>query len=126
MPTPVVHYKRRCQMGSTENSEKPSKGIGFAVAALIVMIVELAILADIDSEFRSETIVIFFTGLGVLCLLQVVGIVLVVRGFYRLGGIFQIVASLVHILDGFGILGVMGGVIAMRYGDGLKVSTHKD
>ena len=63
----------------------------------------------------SDMIAFFFIGLGVLTALQLAGIILVTKGRYRLGGALQIVASVPHIIDGFGILGVIGGMIAYHY-----------
>jgi hypothetical protein len=46
---------------------------------------------------------------------QVAGIVLVLRGQYRLGGLVQIVSSAIHVLKGEGFIGVIGGMRARAY-----------
>ncbi len=43
------------------------------------------------------------------------GIFLVTAGHYRVGGVLQIVASAVHVLDLIGILDIFGGLAAYRY-----------
>lgn len=109
-------------MSSDEDPAKPSKGLGYAIIAQVVMIFELAVMVDIETEQWNGMVTVVFTVLGILCLFQVVGIALVLKGHYRLGGIFQIVANVPHILDGFGILGIFGGSYAMDYA---KISTER-
>lgn len=102
-------------MQSNDESARPSKGLGFATSALVVMLLEFALVIDIGPDYRSEPILILFTVFGILCILQIVGILLVLAGHYRVGGILQIVASAAHVIDGFGVLGVIGGTNAMRH-----------
>ena len=46
---------------------------------------------------------------------QLIGIILVEKKWYRLGGILQIAASTVHIWEVEGIIGIIGGLDAYHY-----------
>jgi hypothetical protein len=46
---------------------------------------------------------------------QVSGILLVLRGHYRVGGLVQIASSAIHVLKGEGLIGVIGGMRARAY-----------
>ena len=89
---------------------------------LIFMLGEIGILIDIERQYVNAATLFFFAGLGFLTLLQLVGILLVAAGRYRVGGVLQIVASAVHALDLIGLVGVVGGIKAYRYPERLAES----
>lgn len=62
---------------------------------------------------------IYFWACTVTLLFQVTGVLLVLQERYRTGGIFQIASCLLHLPKGEGILGLIGGVKAIRYGRAL-------
>ena len=68
-----------------------------------------------EKQYINTMMVLFFTGLGFLALLQFAGILLVTAGHYRVGGVLQIVAGAVHALDLIGVIGIFGGLAAYRY-----------
>jgi hypothetical protein len=55
---------------------------------------------------------LYFCAVLVTALGQVAGIILVLRGRYRVGGLVQIVSSALHVLKGEGLVGVIGGMRA--------------
>jgi len=58
---------------------------------------------------------IYFCLVAATLLGQVAGILLVLRGRYRLGGTVQVVSSAMHVLKGEGLIGVIGGMRARAY-----------
>ena len=100
-----------------ETHARPSKGYALAVAMLIFMVMEVSLLADAWlSGSRLNVYVLYYFGVkAVLCVVQLVGILLVVGGRYRLGGALQLVASAIHVPELLGIVGVLGGLAAYRY-----------
>ncbi len=95
-----------------------SKGVGFSIAMLIIMILEFMVLLDIHPEDWGQFSVgkmAFFIYLVVAATIQVTGMFLVSKGSYKTGGVLQIVASGAHLLDLVGIIGILGGLAAYRY-----------
>lgn len=93
----------------------PSKGFAFSISMLVFMLIEIGVLADIERQYINTMLLLLFAGLGLLALLQFAGILLVMAGHYRVGGVLQIVASAVHVLALIGLLGILGGLAAYRY-----------
>jgi len=64
----------------------------------------------------------YFWACSIALLFQVMGILLVLRGRYRAGGLLQLASCLLHLPKGEGILGLIGGMKALRYGRALAFS----
>lgn len=102
---------------------KLSKGFKFSVPMLVLMVLEfLGFYLEFTTGFSADkagffgsTAGIFLFILVALCVLQLIGILLVTAELYRIGGIFQIVASAFHVPDLMGIIGIIGGLRAYRY-----------
>jgi hypothetical protein len=86
---------------------------------LIFMLMEIGLLFDAWlAGSRVSRYVLYYFGVKVLvCVMHAVGMVLVAGGRYRLGGVLQMVAGVVHVPELVGLLGVMGGLAAYRYPD---------
>lgn len=93
----------------------PSKGFAYSISMLVFMLIEIGVLIDIERQYINTMILLLFAGLGFLALLQFAGILLVMAGHYRVGGVLQIVASAVHALELIGLIGIFGGLAAYRY-----------
>ncbi len=101
----------------------PSTGLSWAIASLALDILEVVVLAEIIffDKPRAE----IGQGLGALEIYfiitvagtigQAIGVYLVTRGFYHIGGIFQIVSSSTQVIKLDGIIGVIGGIKAYRF-----------
>ncbi len=100
----------------------PPKGLLWAILMLFFMLCEIGVLIDIERQYVNAMTLLFFAGLGFLALLQLVGILLVAAGRYRVSGVLQVAASAVHTLDLIGIIGVVGGIKAYRYPERLAQS----
>ncbi len=111
-----------CLQVRMEWNVAPPKGLNWAILMLIFMLVEIAVLLDIERQYVNATMELFFAGLGILALLQFVGIALVTAGRYRVGGVLQVAASAVHALDLIGMIGVVGSIKAYRYPERLAMS----
>jgi MFS superfamily sulfate permease-like transporter len=100
-----------------------SKGLAWAISMLGLDFVELLVLSEIVfSDFHrnawaSTTSFIwpYFYLSTASFVVQLLGIVLVAVGWFRLGGILQIISSSFHVPKGEGVIGVIGGVQAYRY-----------
>ena len=112
---PCLRARRECNV-------TPPTGIMWAILMLFFMLFEIGILIDIERLYINAMMLLFFAGLGFLALLQLVGILLVAAGRYRVGGVLQVAASAVHTLDLIGIMGVVGGIKAYRYPERLAQS----
>ena len=66
-------------------------------------------------SFEFGVLELYFAASIVSVLIQIAGIVLVMRGWYRLGAIFQIVSSSPHVIKGEGLIGIVGGIKAYKY-----------
>ena len=103
----------------------PSKGLAWALSMFGLDMVELLVLIEVVffdlrrsplPSASSLTFIQLYFLLAVLsCALQLVGVVFVATGWFRLGGALQIVASAFHVPKGEGIIGVIGGLQAYRY-----------
>jgi hypothetical protein len=111
-----------------------SNGLRWAWTSFGVDVLETLILLQVVLFDKPEFGVAFHWGFLELYLLatvllslgQLTGIFLVIRGRYRLGGYFQIVSSGGQILkfaDLHGILGVVGGVKALRFAESVEQTT---
>jgi hypothetical protein len=97
-----------------------SRGLGWAYAMLLFMVLECLVVAEVEFFDRPAhtgvgALEIYFFVVLATMLGQVVGIVLVLRSQYRLGGLVQIVSSAIHVLKGEGFVGVIGGMRARAY-----------
>lgn len=98
-----------------------SRGLAWAVSMLGLDFLEWMALfhivfIELDANHLSGSLIrIYFWITSASLLVQTAGAVLVVFGWYRLGGILQIVSSSIHVFKGEGIIGVVGGVKAYRY-----------
>jgi MFS superfamily sulfate permease-like transporter len=100
-----------------------SKGLAWALSMLGLDLVELLVLSEIVfSDFHRNAwasttgfIWPYFYLSTASFVVQLVGVVLVAVGWFRLGGILQIVSSSIHVPKGEGVIGVIGGVQAYRY-----------
>ncbi len=52
----------------------PSKGFAFSITMLVFMLIEIGVLADIESQYINTMMLLLFSGLGLLALLQFAGI----------------------------------------------------
>jgi len=101
----------------------PSNGLTWALSMMGLDLVEfLALVEIVFSDFRSGwasagggIVVLYFYIATASLLLQLVGVLLVTVGWYRLGGIVQIAASTPHIPKGEGLIGIIGGYQAYQY-----------
>lgn len=66
-------------------------------------------------SFEFGVLELYFVASMVSILMQLAGIVLVMRGWYRVGAIFQIVSSSPHVIKVEGLIGIVGGIKAYRY-----------
>ena len=100
-----------------------TNGLNWAWASFLLDIVESLVLTQIlffDKQqfgvaFEWGVLEIYFVITLLMSIGQLVGIALVTRGQYRLGGYVQIVSSAGQVLKLDGIFGVIGGVKALRY-----------
>ncbi len=93
----------------------PSKGLGWAYAMLGIEIAEALGLSEAALTSESPYVKAFWGLVVVTALLQVAGILCVRAGRARLGGILQIVGSAPHAVKLDGIVGIIGGVQALRF-----------
>ena len=106
------------------DSATASKGLGWAVAMLALMAIEWLVLLHVlgfdvpQAEWQAGGgfVEVYFWACTVTLLLQIAGVALVLRARYRWGGLLQIAACLLHLPKGEGLLGLLGGVKAFRYG----------
>jgi hypothetical protein len=100
-------------------------GLRWAMASLFLDIIETLVLAEIIffDSWRSG----LGEGWGLLeyywvvmigaTIFQAIGIGLVTQlGWYRIGGVLQIIASTTQVIKVDGLIGVVGGMKAYRYG----------
>ncbi len=75
----------------------------------------------VNSDFTEDAILedtfwaLYFYASISTCVLQLMGILLVKKNWFRLGGILQIAASSLHVLKLEGIIGIIGGLQAYNY-----------
>ena len=101
----------------------PTNGLKWSVASLILDITEVLVLVEIvffdkqriDLNNDFGILEIYFVSTIVTAVGQFAGVMLVISGAYRLGGIVQIISSAPQMVKVDGILGVIGGIKACRY-----------
>lgn len=101
----------------------PSTGLSWAIVSLALDLVEVLVLAEIIFFDKPRSgmsngmgfLEIYFCITVVATIGQTIGVVLVARHWYRLGGLLQIISSGVQAIKIDGIIGVVGGVKAWRY-----------
>jgi len=86
------------------------------VECLVLIQVLLYDLPRMEVSAGGGIVELYFWACSVTVLLQVAGILLVLREHYRTGGVLQIASCVLHLPKGEGILGLMGGINAFRYG----------
>ena len=99
--------------------------LSWAWASFLLDVVESLVLIQIlffDKQqfgvtFEWGVLEIYFVMTLFMSIGQLIGIALVTRGQYRLGGYFQIVSSAGQVLKLDGVFGVIGGIKALRYGN---------
>ena len=100
-----------------------SKGLAWALSMLGLDLVELLVLSEIVfSDFHrnawastTSLILPYYYLSSISFVVQLAGVVLVAVGWFRLGGVLQIVSSSFHVPKGEGVIGVIGGLQAYRY-----------
>src|SRR5262245_10128362 len=101
----------------------PSNGLTWALSMMGLDLVEfLALLEIVSSDLpgrwgsaATNFVVLYFYISTVSLLMQLLGVLLVAVGWYRLGGVVQIAASTPHIPKGEGLIGIIGGYQAYQY-----------
>ena len=92
----------------------------WAYGMLLLEALECLVVGEVaffDRAARSGfgAVEIYFCLVAATLVGQVIGIALVLRGRYQLGGTVQIVASAMHVLKGEGLIGVIGGMRARAF-----------
>jgi hypothetical protein len=93
----------------------PSKGLGWAGAMLGIEVAEALGLSEAALSGGNPYVKAFWAIVVATALVQVAGILCVRAGRYRAGGILQIVGSAPHAVKLDGIVGIVGGLHALRY-----------
>jgi len=108
--------------GGLLQSELPraSPGLTWASAMLALEVLECLVVGEVMFFDRAPgsgfgAIGLYFCAVLATVVGQVAGILLVLRGQYRVGGLVQIVSSGIHVLKGEGLIGVIGGMRARAY-----------
>ena len=97
--------------------------MGWSLCCLGLHIIEILVLAEIVYFDRQRSglnpdasfLEIFFVATIVMTIGFTVGMWMTARGHYRLGGIVQIIMISPQVLKLDGIVGVIGGIKAIRY-----------
>ena len=120
--------------GGLPQSELPraSPGLTWASAMLVLEVLECLMIGEVMFFDRAPgsgfgAIGLYFCAVLATLLGQVAGILLVLRGQYRVGGLIQIVSSAMHVLKGEGLIGVIGGMRARAYArqiEGASTGSH--
>jgi hypothetical protein len=90
-------------------------GLGWAYAMLVIEIAETLGLSEAALSSGNPYVKALWALVAATAILQVAGILCVRRGRPRLGGILQIVGSAPHAVKLDGIVGIIGGVQALRF-----------
>lgn len=91
-----------------------SKGLGWAYAMLAIEVAEALGLSEAALSSESPYVKALWALVVLTAVLQVAGISCVRRGRVRLGGILQIVGSAPHAVKLDGIVGIIGGMEALK------------
>jgi hypothetical protein len=94
---------------------RPSNGLGWAFAMLAFMVLELLVFFDVRAAGWNPAIRVIFAVKATFTAVQVAGIGLVAARLYRTGGVLQMIASAIHVLELLGIIGIIGGKKAYAY-----------
>lgn len=100
-----------------------SNGLVWALISFALDLIEIVVLVEIlffdRPAFNGETgtgiLHVYFAIMVAATVGQGSGVLLVTRGWYRLGGALQITSSAIQVFKIDGIIGVVGGVKAWRY-----------
>lgn len=99
-------------------------GLRLAAVMLFLQVAEVFALIEVIFSDRPHSgldphfgaIEIYFIIVLASVVMQAIGMFLVKRGRYRVGGAFQIVSSAIHLFKIEGLIGVIGGFRAWNYG----------
>jgi hypothetical protein len=108
-----------------EQHDEQTDGLNWAWASFVLDVVESLVLIQIlffDKQqfgvaFEWGVLEIYFVMTLFMSIGQLIGIALVTRGRYRLGGYFQIASSAGQVLKLDGVFGVVGGLKALRFAE---------
>lgn len=106
---------------------RASPGLTWAYAMLVLELLECLVVGEVVFFDRARgsgfgAIGLYFCVVLATAAGQVLGILLVRRGRYRVGGLVQIVSSAIHVLKGEGLIGVIGGMRARAFARRMEVS----
>ena len=102
-----------------------SRGLGWATSMLALQAVEWLVLIHVLVYDQARPglaaagggfLELYFRACSFSLFLQAVGIFSVVRGWHRTGGVLQLASCTLHLPKGEGIVGLVGGIKALRYG----------
>jgi len=110
---------------SETDKVQQANGLNWAWASFFLDMVESLVLVQIvffdkqefGVDFHWGVLEIYFVATLFMSVGQLIGIALVTRGHYHLGGYFQVVSSAGQVLKVDGIFGVIGGLKALRYAE---------
>jgi hypothetical protein len=105
-----------------QDVELPSNGLVWGIVSFVLDVVEILVLVEIIFFDQARTglhgsfnfLEIYFTVTLIATIGQGIGVVMVAKGWYRSGGIFQIVSSALQVIKIDGIFGVVGGIKAYQ------------
>ena len=108
-------------MNEEARAGSASNGLRWAFVMLLLEVLELLVVGEVAFFDRPSgggfgAIELYFTLVAATLAGQVIGIFLVLKGRYQLGGTVQIASSAMHVLKGEGLIGVIGGMRARAYG----------
>jgi hypothetical protein len=107
-----------------------SNGFWWAMTMFGLMFIEALVLIDAFAREEERVAIMqnailhtyVYVSLASV-IVQLIGIILVEKRWYRLGGILQIAASTIHIWEVEGIIGIIGGLDAYHYPASQKEAT---
>lgn len=105
-----------------QDVELPSNGLVWGIFSFVLDLVEIMVLIEIIFFDQARTglqgsfnfLEIYFVVTLLATIGQGIGVVMVAKGWYRSGGIFQIVSSALQVIKIDGIFGVVGGIKAYQ------------
>ncbi|MFH1764453.1 MAG: hypothetical protein ABIF09_09700 [Gemmatimonadota bacterium] len=113
----------RLSLGEGSMAAGASRGLGWATSMLALQTVEWLVLIHVlvydqarpDLAAGGGFLELYFWACSISLFLQTIGILLVVRGWHRTGGVLQLASCTLHLPKGEGIVGLVGGTKALRY-----------
>jgi hypothetical protein len=112
------------ELTSEKTSPAVSAGIPWAIASFVLDVIEVIVLLHIivfDKPANGLSgnwgiLEYYFAFTVAATAVQAIGLLMASKGWYRIGGLLQIVSSGTQVIKIDGIVGVIGGVKAYRYG----------